>query len=199
MTAPTGQDAFVDLTALLGIVQLNAGPNVSVTWSTDPDEQQAFAGLNESGQISPSSDSAALGVRVVLDIPSIRAVGVDDSIRRYNSTNDTNDLTQAGLREFTLSIRVETESYPAALTTCERMRGRWLRKSTLAKLNAIQCALRRVGDTISVGAQSWDHKLVDAAVIEIELTYLYVEFDPIGEAVPPGNYIQTVAPLTFTE
>ena len=58
-----------------------------------------------------------------------------------------------------------------------------------------------MGDTISVGAQSWDSKTVDCAIVEIELTYLYVEFDNVGETTPPGNFITTVQPLTgtFTE
>ncbi len=189
--------AFVDVDLLEKIAQENAGPGVAVVWEGDPEPVQGWGGLGSAGQVDANADSATLAARLALSIVSIDPRFVDDTIRRYNSTTHKIELTQAGLREFVLQLAVTSESSPAAMTVCERMRGRWLRKSTLARLRAAKIALRSIGRTIPGPTKSWDNKLVDVAIVELNMTYLYVEKDPIGE--DDGNWIETVTPLTLTE
>ena len=195
--------AFIDIDALAAIVQLNAGPLVSVSWGTSPDRFQGFDGLDGSGNplagmpsIGPPANAAGSGsaCRITLDIGPIVQVGVDDTRRDFDPVANAQVLTQYGLRQFTLTMRVESDTYPAAATVCERMRTRWLRKSTLAALSAINCALRKVSDTRSIDVKAWDNRAIDACVLEVFLTYRVEEIDTVGEE--SGNWIESVTPLT---
>lgn len=204
--------AFVDFDALTAIVQANAGGLVSVQWGTTPDPFQGFAGLDGNGNplpgmpsAPPALDPAASGsaCKVTLDVTSISPVGVDDTRRDFipgeGGAPGHVQLTQYGLRHFTLTMRVESDTYPSSQTVAERMRTRWLRRSTTEALHAIGCALRRVGDCRSMSVPAWDNRTIDACTLEVFLAYAVEEVDTVGEtgSEHPGNWIESVQPLTF--
>ncbi len=200
--------AFVDLDALQAIVQTNAGPLVAVSWGNTPNPMPVASGLDGNGiplagmpAAPPAIDPAHSGgaVAITLDLAPITQVGWDDTRRTFDPTANGGAgaiaIVQTGIRHFTLTMRVESDLYPAALTVCERMRTRWLRKSTLAALKAIGCALREVSDTRSMQVAYWDQKTIDVASLDVHLTYGMTEADPIGDQPagdPVGNWIQTV-------
>lgn len=205
--------AFVDLGALEEIVRANAGPFVAISWGNTPNPMAVSSGLDpDGGMIAglPTNPRArpvhgsGSSVSITLDIPSIQAVGVDDTRREFvTSIADPSGsiaMAQFGIRHFSLTMRVEADAYPAALTVCERMRTRWLRKSTRAALHAIDCAIREVGDTRSGNVQIRDQKTMDVATLEVMLAFRAYEADPIGETTPVGNWIASTSPtpITFT-
>lgn len=201
--------AFVDLSVLTSIVQTNAGPLIDVSWGNTPVSMAVSSGLDANGSMIPGLPTnpkarhvAGSGgsVSITLDIPSIQAVGVDDTRRTFNAGTGVIEMAQFGIRHFSLTMRVEADAYPAAITVCERMRTRWLRKSTRAALHAIDCAIREVGDTHSGNGAARDQKTMDVATLEVMLSFRAYEADPIGETTPAGNWIESTAPtpITFT-
>lgn len=205
--------AFVDLSALEAIVQANVGELVAVSWGNTPNPMAVSSGLDTDGipiaglptnpRARPVHGSGS-SVSVTLDIPTIVQVGVDDTRRGFDPAANAGagavTMVQFGIRHFSLTMRVEADAYPAALTVCERMRTRWLRKSTRAALHAIDCAIREVGDTRSGNVQVRDQKTMDVATLEVLLAFRAYEADPIGETTPAGNWIASTAPtpITFT-
>lgn len=205
--------AFVDLSVLTAIVQTNAGPLVDVSWGNTPVSMAVSSGLDTNGSPIaglPGNPKArhvhgsGSSVAITLDIPSIQAVGVDDTRRVFDPAANAGVgaivMAQFGIRHFSLTMRVEADAYPAAITVCERMRTRWLRKSTRAMLHAIDCAIREVGDTHSGLGPARDQKTMDVATLEVMLAFRAYEADPIGETTPVGNWVASTAPtpITFT-
>lgn len=197
-------EAFLDLDALLAIVQANVGERVAVAWSNTPELLRGPSGLDELGNPIAGVDGGPIavtpvgglgvGMRVELDTPVLSQVGTDETRRTYDAGTNTQIITQIGLRNFTLTMRVECEVFPSAWTVCERMRTRWYRKGVLAQLRALNIAMRRVGDVISMSVPDQDRRVIDAARLDVFLRYCAVEVDTLTETVPPGNWIETLGP-----
>ena len=108
-------------------------------------------------------------------------------------------VLQCGLRHFTVTVTIESDDFPAAITTAERLRVRLARRSTFDALNVIGCAHRDVGTTRNISAKNWNGRAVDAVMIEWFLTYAVNEVDTVGEGPDfDGNWIQTVDTPTGT-
>jgi hypothetical protein len=197
-------DTFLDLDALLAIVQGNVGPRVPVAWANQPEKRYGPSGLDRFGMpivgipVPPNptaptpSGGMGGGMKVTLDVPILSQLGTDDTRRTFDTDAQAIVLTQVGWRNFTLSYTIESEKFPAALTVAERMRTRWYRKSTLAQLRAISIAMRSVGDVRSISTKPWDKRMLDAVVCEVFLRYTSTEIDDVGETTPVGNWIQTI-------
>jgi hypothetical protein len=105
-------------------------------------------------------------------------------------------LLKCGIRKFTLSILVSSDDFPAAITTCERLRRRFARRSTFEALNALGCAFIDAGKTQPVTVPNWNGRAVDAVLIEITLSYAMNEVDEVGEGPDGnGNWIEASDPV----
>lgn len=111
-------------------------------------------------------------------------------------SNPAQQLTNSGLRHFTLSIKCESES--DAHSILERVSSYFNFKSTISQLPSHFMALRDVSEVVNLPNVVWDGRAIRAAVLEVFLTYLTEEVDSEGETGSefPNNWIETVLPPT---
>jgi hypothetical protein len=198
---------YIDFEAIRAIVKTCIGSTlVRVQWDGEPLGFEGFAGLDQAGLpmaglSSPATDPAASGgaCRVTLSFSTAEQLGVDDMRREYNDTTHQQTLTQFGLRQFTLTIKVESDFSGPTLTICERIRNIMNRVSTRDALGTVGCALREVGQCRPFNVPSWDGKSIDAAILEVFFSCGVVEPDPVGETGTdvPNNWIETVDDPVF--
>ena len=201
-----------DLDALKAIVQGIVGERVPVLWGTNPELLRGPSGLGPTGLpipgvpplSSPSTPTPAGGMgggmSITLDVPVLSPTGVPDTRRTFDSVDQVQILTQVEVCNFTLTIKIESDSYPAAITVAQRLKRQFRRKSTLAALRAMNVALRRLGDAVSISVANWDNRIVDALVLDVFLRYTEVEIDDPGETTPtPGLWIETIGPTGTTD
>jgi hypothetical protein len=198
---------YIDFEAIRGIVKTCIGSSLlAIQWDGEPLSFLGFSGLNQAGLPmaglpNPAVDPAASGgaCRVTLSFSTAEGIGVDDMRREYDSGTHQQTVTQFGLRQFTLTIKVESDFSGPTLTICERIRNVMNRASTREALSTVGCALQSVGTCHPISVGSWDNKSIDASILEVFLACGVVEADPIGETgtVTPNNWIESVDDPTY--
>lgn len=165
---------------------------VSAAFSNDVGTFDAFAGLDPLGApvLAPADPGViTTAVSIWLNIPSFVRIGVDDTYNELDLGTNKLDVTEAGIRHFTLSIRIESDNVDSQMVA-ERIRAGFLRRSTLASLAALRLAVRDVMDARPLEIK-WNNRTVKATNLDVLLTYGFAATDPNGgESV--GDWIETI-------
>lgn len=129
-----------------------------------------------------------VGFALVLRVTSVTPIHEDED--RYDEDGTE---TQCGQRRIILNVQVESSenlSTESALNTLERIRTRIRRRSSLAKLAAVDVALIEVGATQNVSAR-YDGRIWSIGSLDITLCAAVNDTDPV-----PAGFIQRVVVTT---
>lgn len=120
-----------------------------------------------------------------------RAIGVDETRTTYNEETDALEATQEGPREFTVSIRIETESQLDAEESVGQLasdlRTRLRRKGVKAALLVAGVSLARMERTVDSDFTA-DRRTVSLSVTDV--VFCAAETD--ADSTYHGDYIETV-------
>lgn len=199
---------FVDRDALLALVQTLTGPLTQVTWDTQPAQFQGFTGISPmTGEplpgmpgTPPATDPTSSGtaVEIVCSLLESKQVGWDDYRRKLDTGTNRIEVTTFGTRYFTLSVSLASDG-GYAFGIAERLRSRFQQPGTLEALEAIGCNFRGTSNVHKLPSVNWNGRQVDSAALEVFLGFGSVEVDPLNSGGVGGNWIETVAPLTWKE
>lgn len=182
---------FPDKDGLAALVTEFAGLSngVAAGFSNSPGTFDAFAGLGPLGApLATPGTSISSAVSIGLNIPTFVQRHVDDTINTLDDETDLLDVVQAGLRHFTLSIRIESDTVDTQ-EIAERIRAGFTRKSTIAKLHELRCALRDVLEARPLEVR-WNNRTIKATNVDVLLTFGFLATDPNG-GESEGNWIET--------
>lgn len=159
---------------------------------------QNLSGLPESFTVWEDEPRPFGDILALLSTVSIAGKGQGDECRTaYDGTKPQGQElsdTWAGVRSFTLSIKVESDTQTDltfAYFTLERVRDRLCFKSTTATLNSVLLAFIKAEPTLDL-SEVRDDRRWSIATLDITLAARTITQDPI-----PYGYI-TTAPLTGT-
>lgn len=109
---------------------------------------------NGDGQpfVAPTSDyPLAVGCMGYVNLTTSSAIGVDDIRPTHNLDSNKLDNGQYGVREITLSIRIESfASNVAAFDLCEQVRTRLRRATSRARLSDLNLSIKMIGPVVDV-------------------------------------------------
>ena len=120
---------------------------------------------------------------MLLSIGATASLGIDDRRYTYDDTapnGEQIEFTEGGLRRFTFSIRCQSYDHTDGRTAhqiVEQVRDRIRRRSSLAALNAVECALIRREASTELPTE-YDQHLVSDAQLDLILAAAVTEADP---------------------
>lgn len=168
------------------ILGLIAAPRASFSFSGDPVDFAGPSGLDATGAPLPfpyNPGAYGGGLRLTVTPSETGTRFVDDEITEYNPTSQLNETKTGGPREFSLSIRIESDSSGEAYELANVLRTRVRRAGAKAALVAANYALIRVGNARDLTV-TWDNREISAANVEMFLaTAITDEIDPTNDGV----------------
>lgn len=141
-----------------------------------------------------SPDRQDAGVLCQLHAFATRQIGVDEYRQAFNSGTQKIDITQAGIREFTVSCLVESYDQSdgrQALEYTERIRSCIRRPAVLEMLRAVGLTCYDVSNSTDFAHFEDDHE-VSSASIDLMFSYANNEHLNDGPGLEPLDYISTV-------
>lgn len=120
------------------------------------------------------------------------SVGGDEFRQEYNSTSQKIDLTQAGIRTFTVSVLVESYDQgdeTQALEYVERLRDALERSQILELFRAINLTVREIGTPNDLSGVEDDHAVSAASV---DVFFAYGNNVTSAPGLAPLDWIETV-------
>lgn len=198
----TQENFYPDKAGLCALVASLAGLQNGITaaFSNEPGTFDAFAGLGPLGAplTGPAASNPSPAVSIWLNIPTFTDVGVDDTINALNETTNLLEVLEAGLRHFTLTIRIESDNVDTQ-AVAERIRAGFQRRSTIAPLHELRCALRDVLEARPLEIK-WNNRTIKATNLDVLLTYGFAATDPNG-GESAGDWIEDISykDPSFTE
>jgi hypothetical protein len=170
-------------TFILGLI---SAPRASFSFTGDPVDFAGPSGLDTTGAPLPfpyNPGAYGGGLRLIVGVNDTGTRFVDDEITEYNATSQLNEVTTGGIREFVLSIRIESDSSGEAYELANVLRTRIRRAGAKASLQASNYALIRVGNARDL-IVTWDNREISAANVEIFLATAVTDgIDPTNDGV----------------
>jgi hypothetical protein len=171
------------------VIQNAAG--VVAQWSVDavpftpPGETATVGAAFNPSIVAPTMAGLAGKTRLVLRVLSSSDLGADEPRRMYNAAHHQNDVTQSGIRMYSLSITCVSYGPTPPSETLELLRTRLQRSNFRKSMRAINVAIVDMLGIVDVPIAG--SRVLEAgrqAVLDMKLAWA------MNDALPPEDFIE---------